>query len=294
MFAIKRYCITIKINSCMIILWLLLLYNGYFFESLLSVVIILLHEIAHLFVASSYGLKAKEIELFPFGGVAKLEGIIGPDPKEEIKICIAGPLLNLGLVFFFVVLRNIFSSSYIIDFLIKGNFIMFIFNIVPIFPLDGGKILRAILSYFLGYKKATIMMTRATYVIATIIIIIGLIRTYYDDNGVYIVTLATFILIAAKNERKMAAFVFIRNIVVRKRDFMKRKVMKTHLLVCLNSVTAKEILDYFLPNKYHIIIVIDEDGNSEGKITEIELINAILLKGIDIPLENLLINDKKW
>ena len=288
------YNLTIKVNYYMIALLILALFSGYLFEGLIVVLIILFHELAHLFVASLYGIKATEIELFPFGGVAKLEGIIGPDPKEEIYICLVGPLLNLILLLTFFFLRNIFFEVYVFDLLFKINFFMFSFNILPIFPLDGGKILRAILSYFLGFKKATIIMTRITYVISTIIIIAGLIKSFYSYNNLYIVTLAIFTMMAARNERKMAAFIFIRNITFKKNGFTKRKIIKTQLLVCLKSITGKEILDCFLPNKYHIIIVIDERGDVKGTITEYELINEILSCGIDVTLENLLINTEKW
>ncbi|MGF7056491.1 M50 family metallopeptidase [Brassicibacter mesophilus] len=294
MYITKPYYLAIKINYCMIALLVLAFLDGYFLEGLIIILIVLLHEFGHLLVASVYGIKAREIELFPFGGVAKLEGIIGPDPKEEIYICLAGPLLNLILFLSFSFLMKNFSEVYLIDLLFKINLLMFLLNILPIFPLDGGKILRAIVSYFLGFKKATIIMTRITYVISSIIIIVGLITAFYDYNNLYIVALAMFTIMAARNERKMAAFVFIRNITLKKRSLSKRKIMKTHLLVCLKNVTGKEIFDYLLPNKFHVIIVIDENGNCIGEIMEYELINGILSHGIDVTLENLLIGAKKW
>jgi len=288
----KPFYLKIKINYYIILVLIIAFYRNYFLEVLIGILTVFIHELAHMIVASKYGIKVKEIEIFPFGGVARPEGIFAPDPKEEICICLSGPLINLVLLLCFIVFKNYFLNTHIINILLSTNLLMLLLNILPIFPLDGGKVLRAVLTYFWGYKKATMRMIRLTYFILAIIIIIGLISAFYNYNSLYIVTLSIFIMIAAKNEKKMVAFILITRISRRLKNHKKKKIVKTHFFVCLKNTTVKEVLPYFLPNKYLIIIVIDENGEFIGTITENQLINAILKYDIDINLENLLIKSK--
>ncbi len=109
---------------------------------------VLLHELAHSLVALHYGLPVKNINLFIFGGVAMIEEE-APSPKIEFLIAIAGPICSfiLGILFFgiayFYPENDIFNG--LINYLMYVNFAIAFFNLIPAFPLDGGRILRAII-----------------------------------------------------------------------------------------------------------------------------------------------------
>jgi len=111
---------------------------------------ILAHELAHSLVAQKYGLKVREIELFIFGGVSKIEGE-PENPKSEILIALVGPLVSLLLGALFLYLNTLIIGNFAISFKITlvylgiSNFSLGMFNIIPAFPLDGGRVLRAIL-----------------------------------------------------------------------------------------------------------------------------------------------------
>lgn len=132
-----------------------------------------LHELGHALVAQRFGIKVEDITLLPFGGLARLR-TIPREPKKELAIAIAGPLVNvaiflgLALVGGFVY-RNEedISPDFLIDQLDKGNaeslliylmlanVILVLFNLIPAFPLDGGRVLRALLALKLPWKTAT-------------------------------------------------------------------------------------------------------------------------------------------
>ncbi len=123
---------------------------------------ILLHEMGHSVVARNYGIPIKGITLFIFGGVAEL-GHNPKNPKQEFMVAAAGPLVSflLGLLFFGIggMVQSAGISiplAAVLRYLFMINIILAIFNLVPAFPLDGGRIFRAILwKGFKDYGKAT-------------------------------------------------------------------------------------------------------------------------------------------
>ncbi|NPA53458.1 MAG: CBS domain-containing protein [Aquificae bacterium] len=117
-------------------------------SALLLFTSVLLHELAHSLVARHYGLPVKNIYLFIFGGVAMIEEE-APSPKVEFLIAIAGPICSflLGSLFFLIAYfypeNDIFNG--LINYLMYVNFALAFFNLIPALPLDGGRILRAII-----------------------------------------------------------------------------------------------------------------------------------------------------
>ncbi len=127
---------------------------------------VLLHELAHSFVAIGEGLKVKDITLFFLGGMANLEKECTTS-KGNLKIAISGPLVSLILAFSMISLSNILSGSGLIIsnvFMQVGNlnFLIGVFNLLPIIPLDGGVILKSLIWYFTGSKRKGIKVAIAS------------------------------------------------------------------------------------------------------------------------------------
>lgn len=141
----------------------------------LAFLCVLLHELGHCLMAQWCGIKAHSIHLFPLGGVAMVE--LTPDPKTEILVAIAGPLVNLVLAPLCYV-ASIFLDSGplgLFTWLALCNATMFGFNLLPIFPMDGGRILRAFCAMLLGdYVSATFWTVRLGQVLAGIMVLASL------------------------------------------------------------------------------------------------------------------------
>ncbi len=285
--------IKIKINFLLLILLPLYFYYGYGVEISVCLISVFLHEFSHVFVSNKIGLDMIEIEMFPFGGVAKSKESFWISTIDEIFISIAGPIMNFVIVIIFIFINKVAPNINIIEIIIKANLIIGLFNVLPIFPLDGGRILRSYISSKIGYKNGTIKLVYITYAISILSIIYGLITFVMHGKGIYLIFISLFILLAARKEKKMAAFIFINEIIGKKGQLLKKKVMGTHLLVALKTVTAMEMIKYFLPKKYHIIIVIDCTGKSIGTIHENDFMDIILEIGFDVTLEKLLIHKEK-
>lgn len=283
----------IKINLLLFPLVAIYVYFGYITEVSIILITVFTHEIIHLLTAQKLGFKIKELELFPFGGVGKLDSIIGPDPKIEIIISLAGPIINILLAFLFRVIMEFFYKSLVLELLFKCNLYMGVFNLLPVFPLDGGRILRGLLSYIIGFKASTNRLTYITYGFSTVLIIIGIYSMIHYHTSIYYIWIAVFISIAANKEKKMAAFIFIKEIAEKKAELTRRGIMKTQHFIVLDSMSVYSVLDCFLPKRYHIIIVVDKNGNTIGTLNENELFNGIMKYDIDVKIEKLLNENKK-
>ncbi len=151
-------------------------------SSLLLFGSVLAHEFSHALVARKNKINVDKITLFFFGGIAHLGGEEKLTPKKEFKMAIAGPLLSLflGLVFFSI---NISSSFVYLEaityYLYKLNFILAAFNMAPGYPLDGGRVLRAVAwGITKDIKKATRIASKGGRGVAILLIVIGFITSF--------------------------------------------------------------------------------------------------------------------
>ncbi|HEX5131026.1 MAG TPA: site-2 protease family protein [Candidatus Krumholzibacteria bacterium] len=119
---------------------------------------VVLHELGHSLVVRRYGIRVRDIVLFPIGGVARAESI-PEDPRQEINVAIAGPIVNFviaGVLFIVLAARGAspLETGFFVD-LAWVNLVLGVFNLVPAFPMDGGRILRGALSMRMPYLVAT-------------------------------------------------------------------------------------------------------------------------------------------
>lgn len=154
--------------------------------SLLLFVSVLLHELSHSLVAKLRKIKVDSITLFFFGGVA---GIESEDlkPGSEFFMAIAGPLFSLFLAGIFLLIYKINGNGFwtaITFYLYQLNFILALFNLVPGYPLDGGRAFRAVLHYFYkDIKKATKIAAAAGRIFAIFMVIMGLLSIFGGSFG---------------------------------------------------------------------------------------------------------------
>ena len=131
--------------------------TGRIFVFLVYTICAVLHELGHSFVASSAGYRLDKITLMPFGAVVKGD-IEGLKLNDEIKIALAGPLLNVAIGLLFVAIWWIYPESYAFtDIIAQANFSLALVNFLPVFPLDGGRVVLAMLTKKFGGDKAQII-----------------------------------------------------------------------------------------------------------------------------------------
>jgi len=132
--------------------------------------IVLLHELAHVFVARDFGFPTRDVTLYPFGGVAAVQ--LDPDPVSELYIALAGPVCNAFLCLFFLAL-NFVGVPYA-GHLAVLNFVICVFNLMPSFPMDGGRVFRSLLARRMPFETATKYSLHLSRVLSLSYVIVGI------------------------------------------------------------------------------------------------------------------------
>lgn len=251
--------------------------------------IIFIHEFSHIIVAILYGLKVVEIELLPIGGTAKIENMQGLFPEQEILISLAGPAVNFMIVFMIRSLNfNTKIDGSLLHFFSCGNLMLGIFNLIPALPLDGGRILRGILHYFIGYKKATKILIALTRVIAVGLFIFSLCIIIEGGKNILSLFVSIFLLINSRKESKILPYISIRNILSRQEySNLRRNQSNIRHIITDKDTKAKNIVDDFKPYNYYIVVLTDHDGKVLGCLDESSLIDGMIEYGIDVPIGKL-------
>jgi Zn-dependent protease len=166
---------------------------------------VLLHEFGHAFAARTFGIRTPDITLYVIGGVARLTRI--PDkPWQELVVAVAGPLVNVVI---FVVLRGAIHLEQAqdpenlekIELLARVanyNWLLLVFNLIPAFPMDGGRVLRSLLAMIMPYLRATEIAARLGQGIAILFAVYG----FFRDP--FLVFIALFVFYGAQQELAMA------------------------------------------------------------------------------------------
>ena len=167
------------------------------------------HEFGHIFTARAFGVTTPDVVLLPIGGVARLERI-PEEPWQEFLIAIAGPLVNVVIAVVLVLLAgaqvnavNLYAvenpATSMIDRLAAVNLFLAVFNMIPAFPMDGGRVLRAVLAARMGYVRATEI---AAFVGQGVAFALGFIGLLYNPLLIFI---AIFVYLAASSEAHLVA-----------------------------------------------------------------------------------------
>ena len=174
---------------------------------------VLLHELGHAFAAKRFKIPTKDITLYPIGGVARIERMPSK-PMEELWIALAGPAVNVliaGVLYvvggFFVSASSPIAVQHILNnpanylgLIIWYNLAMVGFNMIPAFPMDGGRVLRAGLATKMGFSRATQIAGVLGQGIALLMIVYALFSQQF-----LLIAIALFVMFAAQQEMKHAA-----------------------------------------------------------------------------------------
>jgi Zn-dependent protease/CBS domain-containing protein len=169
---------------------------------------VLLHEFGHALTARRYGIKTRDITLLPIGGVARLERM-PEEPKQELTVALAGPAVNVvlaGVLYLWLASRGALepitslsvSQGSFLERVMMVNVTLAAFNLIPAFPMDGGRVARALLAMRLEYTRATQIAAALGQGLALILGFIGLF------SNPFLLFIALFVWIGAAQEASMA------------------------------------------------------------------------------------------
>jgi stage IV sporulation protein FB len=281
--------IDIYINKMLVIMLIIAVLVGEGFKIAIIFLVIFIHEMAHVLVARILKLKVREIELLPFGGVVRIESLFELNPRNEICIALAGPLFNILLLMGCMILETLgLVSLKNHTFFTETNLMLAGFNLIPALPLDGGRVLRAILSRDMGMTKATRIAAAGGLLLALFLIMTGVYALYYKIFNPNLFIIAGFLMYSAIKENRMATYVFLRDITYKKDALLKEGVFQTREIIVLYDLSIKEVVKKFVPHRYHYVTVVDEQFRTKGYLTESEIVRGLMDYGLNTPISRLL------
>lgn len=232
-----------------------------------------LHELGHALAARRYGITTPDITLLPIGGLARLSRI--PErPSEEIVIALAGPAVNVVIAAILILLLGArVSMGELADLensafgfaarLATVNVFLVLFNLIPAFPMDGGRVLRAALSFKLGRRRATEVAAMIGQGLAFVFGFVGL----FSGNAI-LVFIAIFVFLAAQAEAGDVGLVE-----ASRRLPVDRAMIRSFEALGPQS-TVEDAADLMLRTTQHEFPVLDAAGRLRGMLTRNDMIKA--------------------
>ncbi len=256
---------------------------GYAKEFLCYFVATILHELTHAFFANRLGYTLNELRLMPYGA-ALIGEFESAKPTHEIVIAIVGPLVNLVLVVILSALWWFFPATYQYSYqFAQANFCLFIVNLLPVYPLDGGRILLAVLSKKVNRAKAYKRIRILGYAVSAVFAVLFLLTCFVGAN-LSLVSIASFILISTAFPDNRCYYQSLYRIAYRREKI--NKGMEVKHFVLLKTAKVEDALKLLNSSYYTVVRVVDESLSFLGEITESGLDRA----KIGQKLENLLKN----
>jgi Zn-dependent protease/predicted transcriptional regulator len=251
-----------------------------------------LHEFGHALTARRYHINTKDIVLLPIGGLARLEKI-PEDPGQEFAIAIAGPLVNVviaGLMYAVIAISGItpdfenytgiigIAPENFLHTLLIVNLILAVFNMIPAFPMDGGRVFRALLAYKFPRTVATRIAATLGQVIAFGFVVFGL---FYNP---FLILIGVFIFLGARAEADYT----------QAQSFLKGYKVKDVVMHQFNSIDSGETLSKaidLLLNGQGKDFLVTQNGEVFGTLSRNEMIRALAEKGKDTQISAVMNTD---
>lgn len=256
---------------------------------LLLFLCVVLHEFGHILTARRFGAETVDVVLLPIGGVARMKSI--PEkPGQELAVALAGPAVNLVIAGGLIAIlgaETIMQATTgkgtqiaIWPQLAVANLFLALFNLVPAFPMDGGRALRALLAYRLGRAEATALATRIGHVLA-----IGFGMLGFLVGNPLLILIATFVYFGASAENRDAQV----------RQLARRRhvadAMITHFAVLPSGSTIADAADVLIHSTQHDIPVVDGLGKAIGLLTRNQIVRALHDRGAQLPVDDAMHRD---
>ncbi len=256
---------------------------------------VVVHELGHALMARRFGIETRDIVLTPVCGVARLDGY--PKGMVELAIAAAGPLLNLALaIVLFVGLTTaglpplgaaaVVDAPSALQWLLVGNLCLFALNLLPAFPLDGGRILRAALSLAMGQERATRVTTRLGMAFAGLLGLAAFVPWRFSVAfNLFLFVTAFFVLLGASRESSL-----VRTLQVLQ-GRRAREAMMTRCERLAPQDTIEWAVRLLLSTTQRQFPVVDGWGRVAGEVDRDRLLESVTRFPADTPLLELMNRD---
>lgn len=252
---------------------------------LLVFLCVVLHEFGHAMAARAFGIRTPDITLLPIGGVARLQRM--PDePWQELVVALAGPAVNVVIASVLFALLPAMGPEELLAIVADPvgpvlpkvavvNVVLVVFNMIPAFPMDGGRVLRSLLAMVAGHARATMVAARVGQVLAFGFGILGL---FSSPPNPILILIAVFVYFGASQENAMAQ---LKDATA---GLRVADAMVTEMATLSERDTIDHAIEALLRTSQHEFPVLDDAGRVLGILTREPMIRALRDTGPETPV----------
>lgn len=268
---------TYRLHPLLVLLMVASLLTGYFVELATLFGIVLIHELGHVAAARGFGWRVREVQLLPFGGVASVEESSNVPAREELIVALAGPLQNAWMAAFAALMRQSgWGDLEWWDYFVQANLMIGLFNLIPVLPLDGGKLMQALFSYGMTYHRAMLSSVWISLFVSLMVVLGSLVQLRQSGIQLNLLVIGLFLFYSNWYGYKHLPFQFLRFLMSREKR-AEARVLQGALaqpIVVGGRHKLAVILRMFMREKYHLIYVMDAGGQIVRVIPEQQLVRT--------------------
>lgn len=280
MFQLQIWNTRVELHFSLFLLLSIVVLSGNAVFAAASVIFSFLHELVHKFTAVKLGYTPEKISFGLFGGVLHIrEGFV--KPVDELLIHLSGPFFNILMAFLLYGLYLYFYLPWLVP-VILANAILALYNLMPFYPLDGGKITDLYLAIFLGYGRSQKISRFFSLLFSVFLFLLGIYLIQYNVLNLFLSALAVNLYVARKQDHGFIFYKITRNIEAGNKSSIPK------ILVCREDMKAVKIIERYKPLECSLFTIVSDKGKYRGQLTETELLNGIYYCGIYADFRKLL------
>lgn len=258
-------------------------------ELLQAFLALTMHESFHAIAAHMLGYRIESVELLPFGGVARMQGGQFASPRAEFCIAMAGPVCNFIVAgAAAIAVRGLPALEYHLQYFITANLALALFNLLPALPLDGGRMLRAILLRAMRPRAATLLTAWLGVACAAVLLGLSVLMLLEHAFNPFLLIMGVFLALGALRELRTAPEAQLASM-LRRRDAVARgEALPARTLAVRGDTGAMEAARMLKASQYTVLLVLDQDMQVIGQLDEGRLLAGMAKHGRQVRVGKLI------
>lgn len=249
----------------------------------LGFLFIIVHEFVHYIVAKKLEVGVKKFNIHPLGATLEIEDYEGIEIYDEFIIALSGPLFNLIVAFFSYEIFKLYSIEIFMN-IAEINFTLGFLNLLPAYPLDGAKILKAILCKFCLYKNVNKFITHVSLLVSLIIILLGITLLPKNILNINLILIGGFIFYLSYKKKNKSMYIVLDQLIKKQERFKKNKYILNQSVSVYYKENLLLLFNYIEKNRFNFFYILDDDMKLLYTIREDEIFELLKQYG-NISLE---------
>lgn len=285
---IKKNKIQLQVHPFFLVILVVMIVLGYVSEFVVIYACMIIHELGHCTMAFLQRKNIQSLRMLPIGLNVLIE-MDNSSLRQNTLIYASGPMTNGMMGLAAVAIQHILKlNSQELQYFIIINTYLAVFNLLPILPLDGGRILKDMLTGRLGFFLGSRYLSKISLCFSSVLIIAGSIQLFYHSYNFSLFILGVYTFFTLKVEEMEAALMNIKHVVYRRARIFKKGIYPARDLVAIKTVHLREVLKFMDFDQFHFIYVMDENLNLLKIFTEQDVVDAMLKYNPEMTLDDLI------